>query len=297
MTEPIPEAQCRWLGCVCRFADSRDLERHLVVVHLQPLSSEMTSGRERVCLWAHCQYPPHEFLEVQMATLTRHVKFHAFIEHLLQRSFTITTTTTVSCHPAHACSTTPASTHLTTDHRCPCGAFSTDSILGLLEHFTSCTAAGVADAAKRVDSFACPSCLRTFRYLRDLGGHHIQRTVENLTARKSRLFCGWLACWSKPEGFDTLLDLQQHLLQCHLSSPAVCFWMECPAPGNMNRAHLLLHAFSAQCCSTALDTVENMSDFFGRRRCQTARHNWLRDRLQDPAYSGLQCRWANCLAR
>uniref|UniRef100_A0A5K3EW82 C2H2-type domain-containing protein n=1 Tax=Mesocestoides corti TaxID=53468 RepID=A0A5K3EW82_MESCO len=287
---------CRWSNCNLSFTNVRSLEDHLVSAHISFTDDTSSGGRDRRCGWFACVYPPHDFLEVSVPTFVRHVKYHAFVERLIQLS-TVLLPAPISC----CVDTKPVSPHIPSDHQCSC-SFTTDSLLELFEHFRYCFQ-GSVDVLNQFGAFACPTCFRTFRFCSDLMNHVVTDPAhENEIRFSTSFFCFWTSCWKQSESFTSITALQAHLLQDHLESTSICFWQGCPAPQHVSRAHLLLHAYAEHCRSNAVGIIQqspdlvhqclsNKGDVTPQFKCSKSRSEWFLELLQRPDYDGLRCRW------
>ncbi|KAM7533565.1 hypothetical protein Aperf_G00000120766 [Anoplocephala perfoliata] len=146
----------------------------------------------------------------------------------------------------------------------------------------------------------CPTCFTPFAGLNDLLAHANGGDSVNF---RPGYFCLWIDCNSGSDGFYTLGDFLAHV-EFHLSS-TTCLWIGCPAPKNLNRAHLLLHVFAIICRNDGVYALQIRIDLLHRclkqcknialaSTCHPARSNWILDHLRCPDYDGLYCQWMNC---
>ncbi|KAL5961684.1 DNA replication complex GINS protein SLD5 [Taenia solium] len=292
---------CRWSNCSQILPDPPQLEAHLVSEHVPKTTNNgYLRGSDYSCGWPNCIYPISPCCSVLLATFIRHVKFHAFVEYLIQRSRPMLPAP-ISCIRKRD----SYCEHLPFDYECAC-SFTTDSFLLLFNHLRTCKQ---ENCAKMEDfkAFVCPTCLKTFGTLDAVLAQAVSDPEESSTiAFRSGFFCLWIGCMSNTRGFSSLDELLEHI-EDHLASP-MCLWMGCPATKNSSRPHLLLHAYSNVCRNNALEVIKERpelilkclskkEDMTALRGCHKARSNWFFEHLRSSDYDGLHCRWSECRLR
>ncbi|KAL5112172.1 hypothetical protein TcWFU_005522 [Taenia crassiceps] len=292
---------CRWSSCSQILQDLPQLEAHLVSTHVPKTTDNgYLRGSDYSCGWPNCVYPISSCCSVPLATFIRHVKFHAFVEYLIQRSCPILPAP-ISCIKKYD----SYCEHLPFDYGCAC-SFTTDSFLVLFNHLRTCK---LENCAKMEDfkAFACPTCLRTFETFDDVLAQAVSDPDESSpVAFHSGFFCLWIGCMSSIQGFPSLNELLEHM-EDHLISP-MCLWMGCPATKNFSRPHLFLHAYTNVCRNNALEVIKERpelslkclskrEDMAAPHGCHRARSNWFLEHLRSSEYDGLHCRWGDCRLR
>lgn len=284
---------CRWLNCDKKFAQIVLLEEHIVSEHLCGILNDgRIRGSDFKCAWTNCNYPP-DFSSVDLATLLRHVKYHVFIEYLIQRTHNILPFPLI-CERSR-----PPFHHLPFDYSCPC-TFKTDSFFSLFGHLSHCNQ-DVSILMKSCLKIPCPTCLTPFVGLNDLLAHAKGVDLVNF---RSGYFCLWIGCTACPNGFRSLSDFLNHI-EFHLSSTSACLWIGCSAPKNLNRAHLLLHVFEITCRNNSVYALQKRPDLVRQClekckdkpssfTCHPARSKWILNHLRSPDYIGLNCQWMSC---
>ncbi|EUB60148.1 DNA replication complex GINS protein SLD5 [Echinococcus granulosus] len=290
---------CRWSNCSQILPDIPQLEVHLISAHIPKTTSNgYIRGSDYSCGWPNCVYPISSCCSVRLATFIRHVKFHAFVEYLIQRNRPLLPAP-ISC--IKKCNS--YSEHLPFDYECACG-FSTDSFLVLFDHLRTCKQ---ENCAKMEDfkAFVCPKCLKTFETIDEVLAQAVNdpRKSNNIAFRTG-FFCSWIGCMSSTKGFASLKELLEHA-EDHLTSSPMCLWMGCPVRKNFSRPHLFLHAYSNVCRNSALEAIKERPEIvmkcLSKRDdmavpcgCHKARSNWFLEHLQSTDYDGLHCRWSEC---
>ncbi|VDM21120.1 unnamed protein product [Hydatigera taeniaeformis] len=290
---------CRWSNCNQILPDILQLEAHLVSTHVPKTTSNgYLRGSDYSCGWPNCTYPISTCCSVLLATFIRHVKFHAFVEYLIQRNRFLLPAP-ISCiqkSDSHC-------EHLPSDYECGCG-FTTDSFLTLFDHLRTCQQ---ENCAKMEDfkAFVCPECLKTFETFDDLLAQAVSDPEKgNAIAFRSGFFCMWIGCTSSNNGFLSLRELLEHM-EDHITSSSMCLWMGCSVLKNFSRPHLLLHAYSNVCRNNALEVFKKQPDLILRcmskredaaasRGCHDAKSKWFLERLRSSDYDGLYCMWSKC---
>lgn len=292
----MTSVECRWSSCNHRFSDFKQLEDHLTLAHVPPTSENVyIRGSDYVCGWSNCSYPPHPCASVRRNAFIRHVKFHAFVEHIICCTHALLPSSfSFNCEVSFI--------HLPYDFECNCN-FKTDSLLSLFSHFRDCK----QEYVPKMESFkffVCPNCSKSFEDLNRLLTHASVKFDNHVKCVfRTGFFCLWMGCTHNLEGFTSLNALLEHV-ETHLTS-SICLWIGCPARGNHNRAHLLLHAYSNVCrnnsiqlinknpgiVSKCLSSSDNSAEMFG---CHKARSTWFIDLFKSENYDGLLCRWDDC---
>ncbi|VDL62816.1 unnamed protein product [Hymenolepis diminuta] len=290
---------CRWINCRKCFAQMRCLEEHAVTEHLSnDFLTDSIRGNDFKCAWLNCDYPP-DYFSVNSATLVRHVKYHVFIEYLISRTQCLLPFP-ISCESSHI-----SSHHIPFDFSCSCN-FKTDFLLNLCEHLNSCND-GFSLCLKEHKMFPCPMCLSQFTCLNDLLSHvRLGYPDQIMNTFQSGFYCLWVGCVVSPNELKSTVDCFAHI-ESHLHSSSTCLWIGCPAPKNLNRAHLLLHGYSAICRNNSINSLQNSSALLRNcsepeecssvLSCKSTRAKWINSHLYSPHYDGLCCQWMGCELR
>lgn len=308
--------QCSWNACGLGFDDPLLLEDHAV----DHIAHEFHLTPRPQCRWNSCDYPPHLF-HVPYQTLTRHVRFHVFVEMLRNRSIELLNDLQLS--PMCFTPANPTAQHVLSHLQCDWNGcnFVTDSFIMLDEHlldvhakskicqWNSCSSPTLSIDHLRqhanLASFACASCLSLFPTTEKYMQH--ESALQVTTQLTELFFCEWLSC--NAGGLVSCTELHRHCMTKHITSndSCVCLWRGCPSSDLHNlvilqrKRHLLLHVFAESCRQAAVLLVKKYGASLGR--CNSSvrgnmtdwfRHKLTSTRPDSVVTSGFKCLWYNC---